>query len=100
VTDVKPEDYPPHLQWATDTAGRRYWIQGGPVIGRSGWRAYFSQKPAPPEIRGVVMVTRVEGDERTEVFVEHYITLDEARAKAVDLAAEVEVGTFQEKSPR
>ena len=69
------------MQWATDPTGRRFWIQEGPVIGRSGWRASFSQKPAPPEIRGVVTVTRVEGDERTEVFEAHCDTLDEARAK-------------------
>ena len=101
--DFNPEDHPPHLQWATDPAGRRYWIQGGPTFGGNlltdALRAIFSRKPAPTEVGGVVIVTRVEGDERTKVFVLHCSTLDEARAKAISLAGEIEAGTFQEQPP-
>lgn len=101
MSDFNPEDYPPHLQWATDPTGRRYWIQGGPSFGGNplagALRSLLGQKPAPPEVRGVVMVTRIEGGERTEVFEAHYDTLDEARVKAVSLAEQIEAGTFKEQ---
>ncbi len=104
--DVNPEDYPPHLQWATDPAGRRYWIQGVPSFGFnplvSVVKSLFSRTKAPAtiEVGGVVMVTRVEGEQRTDVFELHCSTLDEARAKAVSLAGEIEAGTFKEQPTR
>jgi hypothetical protein len=94
----------PHLQWATDPAGRRYWIQGGPSYGGNPLtgliKAFFSRERRPPhiEVGGVVMVTRVEGEQRIEVFEWHCSTLEEARAKAISLAGEIEAGTFQEQT--
>jgi hypothetical protein len=95
VSDLNPEDYPPHLQWATDPAGRRYWIQGVPAFGHVG-RALFSRYPGPPEVTGVVVVARVEGEKRTDVYHFHCSTLAEARAKAIAVAREIEAGTFVE----
>ena len=98
MSGFKPEDNPPHLQWATDPAGRRYWIQGVPAFGQSGWRTLFSRSPVPPQVSGMVTVERVEGDDRTEVFSLHCDSLDVARAKAISLAAQIEAGTFEEQT--
>jgi hypothetical protein len=98
VSDFKPGHDPPHLQWATDPAGGRYWIQGVPAFGRSGWTLVFG-KSGPPEIMGMITVERVEGDQRTGVFMQHCYTLEEARALAVALADQIEAGTFQEQPP-
>ena len=90
-TRAVPDDFDPeapHLQWATDPAGRRYWIQGGPSYTSNPLtgliKAVFSRKQRPPhiEVEGVVMVTRVEGEQRTEVFEWHCGTLDQARSAA------------------
>jgi hypothetical protein len=98
VNDFNPEDYPPHLQSATDPAGRRYWIQGVPAFGHSG-RALFSWKPGLPDITGMVMVERVEGDKRTEVFMLRCDTLEEARGQSVTLAEQIEAGDFRDQPP-
>ncbi len=98
MSDFKPEDNPPHLQWATDPAGRRYWIQGVPAFGRSGWALVFG-KSGPPEVTGMVTVERVESDQRTDVYMLHCDTLEEARAQAVTLAEQIEAGTFREQPP-
>lgn len=47
----------------------------------------------------MVTVERVEGDERSDVFMLHCETLDEARAQAVSLAEQIEAGTFREQPP-
>jgi hypothetical protein len=105
VSDSEPDEYPPHLQWATDPVGRRYWVTGGPAFGFNPLVAaikglFRSRRPAKIEVEGVVTVTRVEGEQETEVFVMMCDTLDEARAKAKTLAKEIEAGTFQEQPPQ
>lgn len=101
--DFDPEGHTPHLQWATDPSGRRYWIQGAPAFGSNpltdAIRAAFSKRPTAPEVRGMVTVERVTGDERTDVFMLRCNTLDEARAKAISLAGEIETGNFEEQPP-
>ena len=102
--DVPADDLTPHLQWATDPAGRRYWIQGGPCFGGDLWtdaiRPFFTRKERPPQVQGIVLVTRVEGDQETQVFESLCSTLDEARFKASSLAEEIQGGTFREQPPR
>jgi hypothetical protein len=105
VPDINAEDYPPHLQWATDPSGRRYWVTGGPTFGFNPLIAAIkgllgSKAPAKTEVQGRVTVTRVEGEQRTEVFEMDCNTLEEAHAKAKSLAEQIQAGTFQEQPDR
>ncbi|MGC4111294.1 MAG: hypothetical protein QM747_12890 [Nocardioides sp.] len=105
MTSVDRDDYPPHLQWATDPTGRRYWITAAPSFGFNPLAALLqgligSRSPAKSEVHGVVKVVRVEGDQQTEVFFDmDFATFDDACARAKALADEIEQGTFQERSP-
>ncbi len=100
----------PHLQWATDPAGRQYWIQGGPALGGTphadAVRALGDAlrrvvgRPQPRrrlDVGGIVTVTRVDGEQETEVLESFCETLEEARAAAVAVAAEIEAGRFEER---
>lgn len=88
--DVPTDDLTPHRQWATDPTGRRYRIQGGPSFGGDLWsdviRPFFTRKQRPAEVQGIVLVTRVDGEQETDVFESFCNTLDEARTRAIALA--------------
>jgi hypothetical protein len=47
----------------------------------------------------MVTVERVEGEKRIDVFLLRCGSLDEARAKAISLAAQIEAGIFKEQTP-